>query len=205
MPTDSAPPDAEAARAIEAALRAVGVAPTGPHLAETPSRVAALWRDLFSAHGTPIALPADSMFASPDASAGLVLASDLPFHAMCAHHLLPFFGRVHLAFLPGAKLVGFGALARLVDTASRRPTLQEDFATGLADAIEQGLAPRGVAVLVSARHLCMEMRGVKKRARMETIEWRGAFRDDDARRVEFLARVARAVRAPRASHGGDVS
>jgi GTP cyclohydrolase I len=194
MPDESAPPDSEAARALETALRAVGVAPVGPHLAETPARVAALWRDLFSAHGAPVALPADSTFASSDPGTGLVLAADLPFHAMCAHHLLPFFGRAHLAFLPGARLVGFGALARLVDTAARRPTLQEDLAASLADALEQGLAPRGVAVLVTARHLCMEMRGVKRRSRMETIEWRGAFQDDDARRVEFLARVGRPPR-----------
>jgi GTP cyclohydrolase I len=202
MPTDSARDGAAAARPLAEALRALGVEPAGPHLAETPARVAELWGELFAAHGTPVALPDDSMFANPDPGAGLVLAADLPFYAMCAHHLLPFFGRAHVAFLPGARMVGFGALARLVDVASRRPTLQEDLGASVADALERGLAPRGVAVLVTARHLCMEMRGMRRRARMETLEWRGAFQEDEARRIEFLARVARPVRGPRVSPGG---
>src|SRR5437773_678178 len=161
MPIDSARDGAAAARHLAEALRALGVEPTGPHLAETPARVAELWGDLFAAHGTPVALPDDSMFANPDPGAGLVLAADLPYYAMCAHHLLPFFGRVHVAFLPGARIVGFGAVARLVDVAARRPTLQEELGASLASAIERGLAPRGVAVLISARHLCMEMRGAR--------------------------------------------
>jgi len=202
MSNDSARDGAAAARPLAEALRALGVEPAGPHLADTPARVAALWAELFAAHGTPVALPDDSMFANPDPGAGLVLAADLPFHAMCAHHLLPFFGRVHVAFLPGARMVGFGAVARLVDVASRRPTLQEDLGASVASAIEKGLAPRGVAVLISARHLCMEMRGARRRARMETLEWRGAFVEDEARRVEFLARVARPGRGPRMASGG---
>jgi GTP cyclohydrolase I len=163
-------------------------------------RVAALWAELFSAHGTPVELPRESTFASPDPAAALVLAADLPFHSMCAHHLLPFFGQVHVGFLPAGRLVGFGAIARLVDQAARRPTLQEDLAHALVEAIEQALAPRGVAVLVAARHLCVEMRGVRRHARLETIHWRGEFEQDEARRVEFLARVARPVRGR--AHGG---
>jgi GTP cyclohydrolase I len=165
----------EAARALADALRALGVEPAGPHLEGTPVRVAELWAELFAAHGEPIALPADSVFANSDAAKGLVLAADLPFHAMCAHHLLPFFGHVHVGFLPGEGLVGFGALARLVDIATRRPTLQEDVATGLANALAAALRPRGVAVLVSARHLCMEMRGVRSPGRVETRVVRGAL------------------------------
>ncbi len=192
-----------AANGIATALRALGITPAPPHLDGTPARVAALWAELFAAHGESAAVPADSTFANPDPAASLVLAADLRFHSMCAHHLLPFFGRVHVGFLPGAKLVGFGAIARLVDCAARRPTLQEDLAVAVVDALEKALAPRGVAVLVSARHLCMEMRGVRGRARMETLLWRGAFEQDDARRVEFLARVARKRSGGETGEGGE--
>jgi len=191
MPSDAHPATEEAARHLAAALAALGVAPAPPHLVETPARTAALWAELFAAHGEPVALPPDAAFDNPDPTAGLVLAADLRFHSMCAHHLLPFFGRVHVGFLPGARLVGFGAIARLVDRAARRPTLQEDLTQAVARALVDGLAPRGVAVLVTARHLCMEMRGVRGRARMETSCWRGDFERDEARRIEFLARVAR--------------
>ena len=189
MPDESAPPDSEAARALETALNAVGVAPVGPHLAETPARVAALWRDLFSAHGAPIALPADSTFASPDPGAGLVLAADLPFHAMCAHHLLPFFGRVHLAFLPGARLVGFGALARLVDTRGAAP----DPAGGLRGVARQ--RARGGARATRrgrARHRAPPVHGDAGR------EAAFAHGDDRvARRVPRRRRASRRVPGPR--------
>lgn len=191
MTPDAHPATDAAARHLEAALRALGVEPAPPHLAETPLRVAALWAELFAAHGAPVAVPADAIFPEPAPAAGLVLAADLPFHSMCAHHLLPFFGRVHAGFLPAGRLVGFGAIARLVDSAARRPTLQEDMARALADALEAALAPRGVAVLVTARHLCVEMRGVRRHARLETVCWRGEFERDEGRRVEFLARVMR--------------
>jgi GTP cyclohydrolase I len=112
---------------------------------------------------------------------------------MCAHHLLPFFGRASIAYLPASSIIGLGVLPRLLDHHARRPTLQEDLAAGVADDLERLVAPRGVAVLLVARHLCMEMRGAQKRARVETALWRGAFEADAALRGEFLA----AARAPR--------
>jgi GTP cyclohydrolase I len=178
----------DAARHLAEALRALGVEPE----AETPARVAALWSDLLGGGAADEDL---APFPNPDpASDSLVLAAGLPFHAMSAHHLLPFFGRAHVAFLPGERLVGFGAIARVVDTAARKATLQEQLAKDVADALESALAPKGVAVLLEGRHLCMEMRGAKRRARMETALWRGAFERDEARRAEVLTRVRRNAR-----------
>ncbi len=160
--------------------------PEGPHLARTPARVAGLWATLFSGLD-PARAPELGGFPNPSPGAGMVLAARLPFHSMCAHHLLPFFGRASVAYLPGASIVGIGALPRLVDHHARRPTLQEDLAAGVADALERSLAARGVAVMLVARHLCMEMRGARKRARIETVLWRGAFEGDATLRGEFLA------------------
>ena len=181
---------ASAAPHLEAALRALGIAPEGPHLAGTPERVAALWAQLFAGLD-PAHAPDLATFPNPAPSAGMVLAARLPFHSMCAHHLLPFFGRASVAYLPGASIVGLGALPRLVDHHARRPTLQEDIAAGVADALDRALAPRGVAIHLSARHLCMEMRGARKRGRIETVLWRGAFAEDPVLRGEFLAGARR--------------
>jgi len=179
----------DAARHLAEALRALGIEPAGPNLADTPARVAELWANLFSGVDPAQAYEL-APFANPDPGESLVLAADLPFYAMCAHHLLPFFGRAHVAFLPADKLVGFGAIAHVLDAAAKKPTLQEQLAADVADALEQALAPRGVAVLLEGRHLCMEMRGARRRARMETAIWRGEFTTDEARRAEFLTRVA---------------
>ena len=189
-------PASTAASHLESALRALGVPPEGPHLSGTPERVAELWAQLFSGLD-PARTPDLATFPNPSPAAGMVVAARLPFHSMCAHHLLPFFGRASVAYLPGESIVGIGALPRLVDHHARRPTLQEDVAAGVADALEAALAPRGVAVHLSARHLCMEMRGARKRGRIETALWRGAFAEDPLLRGEFLAAARR-----RASGGG---
>jgi GTP cyclohydrolase I len=178
----------EAARHLAAALRALGIEPAGPNLAGTPERVAELWSELFAGLD-PAGAPDLSAFPNPDPDGGVVLAVGLPFYAMCAHHLLPFFGRAHVAYLPAEHIVGFGSIASLVDYCARRPTLQEHIAADVADALGRACSPRGVAVLLEGRHLCMEMRGAQRRGRMETAIWRGAFADNSARRAEFLARV----------------
>jgi GTP cyclohydrolase I len=187
MKEEALSPDAagRAAAHLDAALRALGVPPEGPHLTGTPERVAHLWAELFSGLD-PAHAPDLGAFPNPSPGDGMVLAADLPFHSMCAHHLLPFFGRAHVAYLPGASIVGLGVLPRLVDHHALRPTLQEDLAAGVADDLERALAPRGVAVLLVGRHLCMEMRGSRKRARVETALWRGAFAAEATLRAEFL-------------------
>ena len=178
---------AEAAESLARALRALGVTFDGAHLSDTPARLARLWSELFAGL-EPANAPDLGGFPNPDPGAGMVLARGLPFYSMCAHHLLPFFGRAHVAYLPGASVIGLGAIARLVDFRARRPTLQEALTAEVAGELERALAPRGVAVLLEGRHLCMEMRGAKRRAHVETSAWRGAF-EDAARRAEFLERI----------------
>lgn len=185
--TGSTGSTADAAKHLDQALRALGIVPEGPNLSGTPLRVAELWARLFSGLD-PANAPELAVFPNPDPGSGMVLARGLPFHAMCAHHLLPFFGRAHVAYLPGATVLGLGTISRLVDHHARRPTLQENLAAEIAGELEQALEPRGVAVLLTARHLCMEMRGARKPGRIETATFRGAF-DDPARREEFLERV----------------
>ena len=195
--TSRSPRVAAAAPHLDAALRALGDVSEGPHLAGTPERVAALWAGLFSGLD-PANAPDLGVFPNPAPGTGMVVAARLTFHSMCAHHLLPFFGRASVAYLPGASIVGLGALPRLIDYHARRPTLQEDLAAGIADDLGRALSPRGVAVLLVGRHLCMEMRGAKKRARVETVLLRGAFEDDAALRGEFFA-AARGPHDRRAS------
>jgi GTP cyclohydrolase I len=180
---------AEVARHLEAALARLGLNVTQPDLIETPERVAALWGELFAGLD-PEGAPEFTVLANADPSAGLVMTRGLRFYSMCAHHLLPFFGRAHLAYLPGLRLAGLGDLTRVVDYFSRRPTLQERIAADVAEYLEKHLEPRGVAVLLEGRHLCMEMRGQKREAIVESSAYRGVLRDPEPRR-EFLQRLRR--------------
>ncbi len=192
MPADTA----LAAKKLAEALTALGVEPTGPNLAETPARVAELWADLFAGLD-PANAPDLEGFPNPDPASGPLVVRDLRFHALCAHHLLPFFGRAHVAYLPGERVVGLGSIARLVDYHARRPTLQEDVTGGIADDLMRALSPRGVGVVLEARHLCMEMRGARRAGRVETSAFRGEL-DDPARRAEIWGRLRATGRRVRA-------
>lgn len=179
------------AAAITEILYAIGEDPGRPGLERTPERVAALLADLCTqARCDPAGLLAGETIA-PEQD-GPVLVRDLPFTSFCEHHLLPFRGRVHLAYLPRGRLAGIGALARVVDVVAYRLQIQERLTAQLADALEQGLAPAGVAVLVEAEHLCMILRGAQKEgARLVTTAFRGEYARSHDRRQEFLALVHR--------------
>lgn len=170
----SGPPAVE--RAIADLIRALGLsAATEPELAQTPARVAELYREAFSGLD-PANHPDLATF--PHAGQGeLVVVRELEFHSLCVHHMVPFFGRALVAYLPGDTLVGISAAARLLDFYSRRPQLQERLGQQIADHLEQLIRPRGVAVVLEARHLCMEMRGVRKRGDVETRAVRGELAD----------------------------
>ena len=190
------PADTElAARKLAEALTALGVESSGPNLGETPQRVAALWSELFSGLD-PKNAPDLEGFPNPDPASGPLVVRGLPFHALCAHHLLPFFGRAHVAYLPGTRVVGLGSNARLIDYHAHRPTLQEAVTAGIANDLERALAPRGVGVVLEARHLCMEMRGARRAGRVETSVWRGEL-EDPSRRAEILLRLRSAARRSR--------
>ena len=157
-------------------IRALGLDPaTEPELAGTPARVAELYAEIFSGLD-PERSPDLVTFPKPGGLGDgdeLVVVRDLPFHSLCIHHFVPFFGRGHVAYLPGERLIGISAPARLLDHHARRPQLQERIASQVADDLQRLVRPRGVAVVLEARHLCMEMRGIRKPGRVETRVLRG--------------------------------
>jgi len=139
--------------------------------------------------------PADVISVTFDeAHDEIVMMRDIPFHSMCEHHLVPFMGEAHVAYLPGrdGRITGLSKLARLVDVCAKRPGLQERMTTQIADALERALEPRGVLVVIEARHLCMEMRGIRKPgASTVTSTVRGIFREDEKTRAEAMALLRR--------------
>lgn len=173
------PDRAAAERAVADLVRALGLDPAAePELLETPARVAELYAEAFAGLA-PGAEPELATFPRPGLESGapadLVVVRDLPFHSLCVHHLVPFFGVAHVAYLPGERIVGISGAARLLDLYARRPQLQERLAAQIADHLERIVQPQGVAVLIEARHLCMEMRGVRKAGVVETRVLRGAL------------------------------
>ena len=176
---------AAAERAALDLLRAIGADIDTPDLLETPRRVAASFAELV----TPAALEA-TQFPNEGRYEELVLVRDIEFHTLCMHHLLPFHGHAHVAYLPGDCIVGISKLARVVEAFSRDLQLQERLTVQIADWLEQELRPRGVGVVVSAEHMCMTIRGVRKPgARTVTSALRGLLRDDARTRQEFFSLV----------------
>jgi GTP cyclohydrolase I len=170
-------------RAVAELIRALGLDTAAePELLETPGRVARLYAEVFAGLD-PAAEPELEVFPhetgprpGPSAQdAELVVVRDIPFHSMCVHHLVPFFGRAHVAYVPAGTIIGISGPARLVDYYGRRPQLQERMGRQIADHLERLVKPRGVAVVLEARHLCMEMRGIRKPGRVETRIVRGVL------------------------------
>ena len=164
-------------RAVAELIRALGLdAAAEPELADTPARVADLYREIFSGLGD-VPEPDLARFPREGSADELVIVRDLPFHSLCIHHFVPFFGRATIAYLPEGTLIGISGPARLLEHYARRPQLQERIGQQVADHLQRLLAPKGVAVLIEARHLCMEMRGIRKTAYVETRATRGALAD----------------------------
>jgi GTP cyclohydrolase IA len=179
-------------RAVRMLLEAIGEDPDRPGIADTPARVARAYDEIFAGMFVD---PADVVTVSFDeAHDEIVMMRDIPFHSMCEHHLVPFMGDAHVAYLPGkdGRITGLSKLARLVDVCAKRPGLQERMTTMIADAMERALEPRGVLVVIEARHLCMEMRGIRKPgAATVTSTVRGIFRSDEKTRAEAMALLRR--------------
>lgn len=175
-------------QAVAAMLEAIGEDPRREGLQETPRRVAEMYRDLFSGLAEDPHAVLTTGFE--EGHQELVILKDIPFFSMCEHHLLPFFGTAHIGYIPRGWVVGASKLVRALEILARRPQLQERLTGQLADAIENALKPGGVAVLLSAEHLCMSMRGVRKPGSLiVTTASRGIFQTEAARRSEFLALV----------------
>jgi GTP cyclohydrolase I len=181
--TDSARVEA----AVRELLLAIGEDPGRDGLLATPRRVASMYAELFSGlHDDPDRHLTVTFAAEHDE---MVMVRDIPFASLCEHHLVPFMGRAHVAYIPGAdgRITGLSKLARLVDGYAKRVQVQERMTTEIADAIEQALKPSGVLVVVEAEHLCMSMRGVKKPGTLTiTSAVRGLFRSDPATRSEAM-------------------
>lgn len=178
--------DAAVERAVRDLLAALGEDVTREGLRDTPRRVAEMYAEVLGGLDEDAAALLETTFDEQHEE--MVIARDIAFHSVCEHHLLPFHGVAHVAYIPRGRVVGISKLARVVDVLARRPQVQERMTSQIADLIEERLRPRGVAVVISAEHLCMTMRGIKKPgSRIVTSATRGAFRRRQATRMEFLA------------------
>ncbi|MGQ0654750.1 MAG: GTP cyclohydrolase I FolE [Betaproteobacteria bacterium] len=173
----------------QAMLASLGEDPQRAGLRETPRRFATAMRFLTRGYERePRDVVGNGIF--PAEGEGAVLVRDIEFHSLCEHHLLPFFGRVHVAYLPGDRIIGLSKVPRLVDLYSRRLQVQERITEQLADALVELLEPKGVIVVAEARHLCMAMRGVEKQhSATATRALRGVYALDPLARQEMLAMI----------------
>ncbi len=178
-------------KAVRELLLGLGENPDREGLRDTPKRVAKMYEEVFSGLETD---PKDLVtIFETEGHEEMVILRDIPFYSMCEHHLLPFYGKAHVAYAPRKdRLCGLSKLARIVETISRRPQLQERITTQVADTIMKALKPYGALVIVEAEHLCMTMRGVKKPgARMTTSAVRGVFAKNVATRMEALQLIGK--------------
>lgn len=176
-----------AERAVADLLTALGEDVERPGLRDTPRRIAAAYGELLAPEPfEPTTFPNEEHYDE------LVLVRDIPFHSLCEHHLLPFQGVAHVAYLPGERIIGLSKLARVVELFARRLQVQERLTVQVANWLEAELAPKGVGVVLEAEHLCMTLRGVQKPgARTVTSALLGLVRDDPRTRQEFLAHTGK--------------
>jgi GTP cyclohydrolase I len=177
----------KAAELIYGLLREIGENPDREGLLRTPERVSEALK--YFTHGYEIdidAVVSDAIFAEKQEE--MVVLKDIDFYSLCEHHLVPFFGKCHIAYLPKDRIIGLSKLARVVDAFARRLQVQERMTREIAQAIERHLKPHGVAVVIEAQHLCMMMRGVEKQNSLATTSTMlGAFKDNAATRQEFFS------------------
>jgi len=171
-------------------LRGIGEDPERPGLRETPSRVARMYAEIFAG----IAADAANVVTVVEGADfdEMIMVRDIPLYSVCEHHLLPFVGKAHVAYIPNKsqQITGLSKVARVVDILAKKPQVQERLTTEIAEAIERALSPRGVFVVIEAEHLCMTMRGVKKPGSLTvTSAVRGLFRTDARTRQEAMDHI----------------
>ncbi|BBB33425.1 GTP cyclohydrolase I [Thermotomaculum hydrothermale] len=177
---------------IREILKLIGEDPEREGLVDTPHRVAKMYlNEIFQGYSQdPIKILNNAVFHSDYEE--MVVVKDIDFYSMCEHHLIPFFGVVHVGYIPDGKLIGLSKIPRIVDMFARRLQIQEQMTVQIAKTLEELLEPKGVAVVVEGIHLCSVMRGVKKpRNKMITSEVRGAFRKNQKTREEFFSHIDR--------------
>jgi GTP cyclohydrolase IA len=176
--------------AVHNILHNIGENPQREGLLKTPNRVARMFNELTSGyHVDPVKLINGAIFTVDYDE--MVVVKDIDFYSMCEHHMLPFYGRAHVAYLPDGKVVGLSKIPRIVEMFARRLQIQEQMTSQIANFIQESLQPQGVAVVVEGAHMCAMMRGVKKaNTKMTTSRMLGVFRDNEKTRTEFLAHIS---------------
>jgi GTP cyclohydrolase I len=175
--------------AVKVMMRFVGEDPTREGLIKTPSRVKKAYEFMFGGYKQDAKeILKSALFTSSNDE--MVLIKDIEFYSTCEHHLLPIIGRAHVAYIPDGKVVGLSKIPRVVDVFARRMQIQEQLTEQIADAIMQTIDPKGVAVVLQARHMCMEMRGVEKiNSTTTSSALRGLFKKDEKTRAEFFSLI----------------
>ena len=182
------PSRSEAEAAVRTLIAYIGDNPAREGLLDTPKRVVSAFEELYGGYRESAADVLDRTFAEMGSYDDLVLVRNIPFHSHCEHHMMPFWGRAHIAYLPVERVVGLSKLARLIDVYALRLQTQEHLTSQVVNAIEAVLKPRGIAVMLEAEHTCMSMRGVEKHGSSTvTTQFTGLFRDDASRQAKFLS------------------
>jgi GTP cyclohydrolase I len=172
--------------AVRLILEAVGEDPDREGLLDTPRRVADMYAEILAGIGQDAGRYLDVTFEEHHKE--MVVLQNIPLHSLCEHHMLPFYGRVHIGYIPRGRIVGVSKLARLTDLLSKRLQVQERLTSQVADALVERLNPLGCGVVIEAEHLCLTMRGIQRPgSRMITSAMRGLFRDNPSTRAEFLS------------------
>jgi GTP cyclohydrolase I len=190
QPVSPRPSRDEAEAAVRTLIAYAGDDPSRDGLLDTPKRVVGAFEELYRGYTECPAEVLDRTFAEMGAYDDFVLVKDIEFHSNCEHHMMPFFGKAHVAYTPVERVVGLSKLARLIDVYARRLQTQEHLTSQISTAIEEILKPRGVAVMMEAEHMCMSLRGVQKPGTMTvTTKFSGIFRDDPSQQVRFITLV----------------
>lgn len=171
---------------VEAILKEIGEDPTREGLVKTPERVKKAYQFMTSGYKANISEIINGAIFEEETT-GMILVRDIELYSLCEHHLLPFFGRAHVAYIPNKKIIGISKIPRIVDVFARRLQVQERLTDQIANAIQETLQPLGVGVVIKAKHLCMMMRGVEKQnSELFTSSLLGLFKSDSTTRSEFL-------------------
>ena len=176
--------------AVKKILKHIGEDPTREGLLDTPKRVTKAWEFMCSGYKQdPKAIMQSALFTSSNQE--MVIVKDIELYSTCEHHMLPIIGKVHVAYIPNGKVLGLSKIPRVVDVFARRLQIQEQLTEQIADAINEAIEPQGVAVVIDARHMCMEMRGVQKICSTTiTSALRGIFKKEKKTKDEFLSIIS---------------
>ena len=169
----------------------IGENPSRPELLKTPARVAKFWQHVSQGYKVDVLEMLKESLVYEDYNQ-MIIVKDLDFFSLCEHHLVPFFGKAHVAYIPNGKIIGFSKIPRVITAFSQRLQIQERLTQQIADTLNEALEPKGVGVIIEARHLCMQMRGVEKQnSNITTSVMLGELHDEPQARAEFLKLISR--------------